>query len=258
MIIGKSLTALGGGGLQPEIRVTAKAGALLNLHYKDSSIILQSYQLMADETQHTFIVDVSASSYIVEDKTNNASETVLVDAVSVFNIEIEYGFLLYKNGNEYTDTTGGWAQCTLKYNDRVFTTTYSSFTKDTENGLFKFTLNKNNINALTGIAVGCSKQIDVTNYSEMGIEYEYLNLSSDSTGGIYGTLYAGTVLGDYYYAQAGASKNILSGEVLQNVRATTDISALSGNKYIWIHHENASGSPVTVHSEMRISKVWLK
>ena len=43
MIIGKSLTALGGGGLKPEIRVTAKAGALLNLHYKDSTIILQSY-----------------------------------------------------------------------------------------------------------------------------------------------------------------------------------------------------------------------
>ena len=76
MIIGKSLTALGGGGLKPEIIVTAKSGALLNLHYKDSSIILQTYQLGESETQHTFIVDVSASSYIVEDKTNNGKNNI--------------------------------------------------------------------------------------------------------------------------------------------------------------------------------------
>ena len=77
MIIGKSLTALGGGGLKPEITVTAKAGALLNLHYKDSSIILQSYQLGAEETQHTFVVSVSETAYVVEETTNVASVEVV-------------------------------------------------------------------------------------------------------------------------------------------------------------------------------------
>lgn len=94
MIIGKSLTALGGGGLKPEIRVTAKAGALLNLHYKDSSIILQSYQLEAEETQHTFVVSVSETAYVVDDVTNSASVEVLVDAVAVFNVDISY---IYEN-----------------------------------------------------------------------------------------------------------------------------------------------------------------
>ena len=93
MIIGKSLTALGGGGLKPEIRVTAKAGALLNLHYKDSSIILQSYQLGAEETQHTFMVDVNATAYVIDDATNVKSVEVLVDAVAVFNVNIYYGRL---------------------------------------------------------------------------------------------------------------------------------------------------------------------
>lgn len=90
MIIGKSLTALGGGGLKPEICVTAKAGALLNLHYKGSSIILQSYQLGASETTHTFVVSVSETAYMVEDATNKASVEVLVDAVAQFKVEIEY------------------------------------------------------------------------------------------------------------------------------------------------------------------------
>lgn len=109
MIIGKSLTALGGGGLKPEITVTAKAGALLNLHYKDSSIILQSYQLGAEETQHTFVVDVSETAYVVEDATNGKSVEVFVDAVAQYRVEISYwnGELFYL-GNEYSSITGGY------------------------------------------------------------------------------------------------------------------------------------------------------
>ena len=87
MIVGKSLTALGGGGLKPEIIVIAQAGAALNLHYRDSSIILQSYQLGAGETQHTFTVNVSETPYIVEDTTNRASAEVLVSAVAQYNVE---------------------------------------------------------------------------------------------------------------------------------------------------------------------------
>ena len=87
MIVGKSLTALGGGGLKPEIIVTAQAGAALNLHYRDSSIILQSYQLGAEETQHTFTVNVSETPYVVEDATNGTSVEVLVNAVAQYNVE---------------------------------------------------------------------------------------------------------------------------------------------------------------------------
>ena len=108
MIIGKSLTALGGGGLKPEIRVTALAGALLNLHYKDSTIILQTYQLGAEETQHTFVVNVSETAYVVEDVTNGKSVEVLVDAVAVFNVKMKYKLFLYNLGDECTSVTGGW------------------------------------------------------------------------------------------------------------------------------------------------------
>lgn len=108
MIIGKSLTALGGGGLKPEIRVTAKAGALLNLHYNNSSIILQSYQLGAEETQHTFVVNASETAYVIEDVTNSANVEVLVDAIAVFNVEIPYILWLYKDGDPCEDVTGGW------------------------------------------------------------------------------------------------------------------------------------------------------
>ena len=106
MIIGKSLTALGGGGLKPEIRVTAKAGALLNLHFKNSSIILQSYQLGASETTHTFVVNVSETAYVVEDVTNSKIVEVLVDSVAVFNTEFDYNRVL--NG-DFTNGYDNWS-----------------------------------------------------------------------------------------------------------------------------------------------------
>ncbi len=93
MIIGKSLTAIVSGGLEPEIHVTALAGALLNLRLKNSSIILQSYQLGASETQHTFIVNMSDTAYIIEDATNGISVEVLVNTVSLFNAQIQYAYI---------------------------------------------------------------------------------------------------------------------------------------------------------------------
>lgn len=129
MIIGKSLTALGGGGLKPEIRVTAKAGALLNMHYKNSSIILQSYQLGASETTHTFVVGVSETAYVIDDVTNDASVEVLVDTVVLFDVNIPYCFDVYTgtdSGESYysmpwhykssTAAAGSSAYCTLGEN----------------------------------------------------------------------------------------------------------------------------------------------
>ena len=128
----------------------------------------------------------------------------------------------------------------------------------TDIGVFKFTLNKNNVYSSAGIAVGCANQIDVSNYTELGIKYRYFNLTSNSTSSIDGSVYLGTVLGNYYYGQAKVSKYPSAGEVLENVTVTKDISALSGKKYIWIQHENGAGDYVTVQSEMQVSEVWLK
>ena len=93
MIIGKSLTAIVSGGLKPEIHVTALAGALLNLRLKNSSIILQSYQLGPSETQHIFVVNMSDTAYIIDEATTGNSVEVLVNNVSLFNVAIQYAYI---------------------------------------------------------------------------------------------------------------------------------------------------------------------
>ena len=169
MIIGKSLTALGGGGLKPEIRVTAKAGALLNLHFKNSSIILQSYQLGASETTHTFVVNVSETAYVVEDVTNGASVEVLVDAVSVFEAEIQYTLWLYRDGDECEDITGGWTINGYAPSDSKFIVNQA------------FTKNENNMSSTSPTTslyfniIGTSEIIDTSGYNTMYADATVLN-----------------------------------------------------------------------------------
>lgn len=184
MIIGKSLTAIGGGGLKPEIRVTAKAGALLNLHYKDSSIILQSYQMGSEETRHTFVVNVSETTYVVEDATNSASVEVLVDAVAVFDVGIQYRLYLYKDGDECADITGGYDEG--KY---AYSSSYSC--KGT------WTKNADTLSASKPGYPYCYVQtfnnyFDASKYSKMCIEGTYNGVTttvsrdiSDLTGNLY-------------------------------------------------------------------------
>lgn len=184
MIIGKSLTALGGGGLKPEIRVTARAGALLNLYFKGSNIILQSYQLGESETTHTFVVSVSDTAYVVEDMTNEASVEVLVDAVAVFEAEIKYIPYLYKDGVLYEDFTGGYDE--TKYNYSSSYTCTSLWTKNAD------TLSANFPSYPHCVVQSFNNSFDIGLYSKICVECTYngvTNTVSRDISAITGSMY---------------------------------------------------------------------
>lgn len=176
MIIGKSLTALGGGGLKPEICVTAKAGALLNLHFKDSSIILQTYQLGAEETQHTFVVDVSETAYVVDDATNGKSVEVLVDAVAVFDVKISYwNGVLYDSGTDYEEVTGGLY-----------------LTKSNGDATPTMTKESSYLQIKTPMSSDCNLRtrysVPYDGYAKICFKYSYSTSSSAAAFGVYETL----------------------------------------------------------------------
>lgn len=254
MIIGDGIM-LGAGGETASIIVTAPTGSTVTCTTPGGVV------LTATEVSGTWafarLKVYGTYTVTATNGTKTATQDVLVDSATQYDIGLKYKLWLYKDGDEYEDATGGWSQCTLKHNNRTFSTEYSSFTKMTDTGVFKFTLNKNNVYGFNGVAVGCANQIDVSNYTELGIKYRYFNLTSNSTSSINGSVYLGTVLGDYYYGQANISKYPSAGEVLENIDVTVDISNLSGKKYLWIQHENCAGNTVTVQSEMQVSEVWL-
>ena len=241
MIIGKSLTALGGGGLKPEIIVTAKAGALLNLHYKDSSIILQSYQLGTEETQHTFVVSVSEMAYVVEDVTNGKSMEVLVDAAAVFEINLSYTSLIPEisivNGTEIGlkrayDRSIGYAGSNgtaPQYDGDVISWTfYSSADYHTSGIVYTAPVNINSVSKIkANISLGVSTLCSIVVLSGYEV-YEADFYRFDSTCYIatdYKTLSAGDH--DIELDVSGVSGNAYVGFITRANGSKNSISALN-------------------------------
>ena len=244
VIIGKSLTALGG-GLKPEITVTTKAGALLNLHYKDSSIILQSYQLGESETQHTFVVNVSETAYVVEDVTNSASVEVLVDAVAQYSVEIEYVTWLYKDGDECEDTSGGWSKISASGRPDA------SITKNNTN--ISWTIVNN---ALLRIAT--NNQIDLTNYTKL--VFQCAQTVSGTVGGtafIHGAC-SNPTAPTVSMSNEGtvAYKDPMLNVSYELTNVEVDISEISGSYYPYVRIDITPGASLTVNGVLY--KVWNK
>lgn len=249
MIIGKSLTALGGGGLKPEIRVTAKAGALLNLHFKDSSIILQSYQLGTDETTHTFIVNVSETAYVVDDVTNGASVEVLVDSVCQYNVEIQYILYLYKNGNTYTSVTGGWG-ATAKKVIGAGNTRVPSLTFNDDNMFFYIPSQSSTSNATYEGALMTNNKIDTTNYSLLKAEWTgYIPSGGDSN-----IINGWSVL---YLCNSRTTDNEVVKKIngIQDNITTLDISSVTGSYYVGLQTCTQFATNILYHN---VYKVWLE
>lgn len=83
MIIGKAIYAGGAGGLKPGIIVTAEAGSTLTCG-------AQSYTLGASESTHTFVVALGTYTVTATKGGDTASETVLVDMVAQYAVELAY------------------------------------------------------------------------------------------------------------------------------------------------------------------------
>ena len=233
MIIGKSLTALGGGGLKPEITVTAKAGALLNLHYKDSSIILQTYHLGAEETQHTFVASVSETAYVVEDVTNNSSIEILVDVVARYEVTMKYPLILYSPGNNYggffaSETAQTWAfqvkdECIYMY---AYYNAYGS-----QSYVFS----------------SSDKKVSVSDFSKLCIEISSYTSSGNEGGVTFGISNGQTLV--EWVKSVGIPYNI------SNSTYEVDISDNSGDFYVKILLETGwYGKDCTLN----ITKIWLE
>ena len=107
MIIGKAIFAGGAGGLKTEITVTAEAGCTLTCNDK-------TYVLGSSETQHTFEGVIGPNVVTATKGTLSASETVLVDVVAQYAVELSYcvpgdGIMLGADGVAYVTTECRWA-----------------------------------------------------------------------------------------------------------------------------------------------------
>jgi hypothetical protein len=146
------------GGLKPELTVTAPFGSTIDL--LQNGIIVDTYTLSADETEHTFMVKVG--TYTVRGTLGAAvKETeVVIDTVGQYEVTIEYTRWLYKDGEEYTDLTGGYSAYTI-----VSDTGYSQGTVQKKaTSLYCAT------SGMTQSAIASNGAVDFTGYTTINFE----------------------------------------------------------------------------------------
>ena len=235
MITGKSLTALGGGGLKPEIIVTAKAGALLNLHFKDSSIILQSYQLGAEETQHTFVVDVNVTSYVIDDVTNNSYAEVLADMVAQYSVQIVYPLWLYKEGTNIAS-----------FGSRHISTIGNTKFELRDNEMYLYAYYNTGGNQ-AHIVVTPQNKTDITGYEKLCIRFNSYT-SSGGDGAVYFGIHTSSANEDF-------TKHITIWPNQSETYFEVDISGSSGSYFVKVDLVTGWYGKNCVAT---ISQIWLE
>ena len=196
----------------------------------------KSYTATYDSTtKHWEIVGLPLGTFIVTatNGTKTKTETVLIDIAGVYEIEMSFILWLYRDGDEFEDTTGGWSGIN-RYTDYYGTTAShnGSYTKLSDR--LKIYSSVDN----TSSGFGTAKKIDVTNYTNLKIEVASV-VVNHSTGNGFGM---------------NAEKLFISSisSIIQAIGTNSlDISSYTGYYYITI---GAWG----YNYDLRVTKVWLE
>ena len=233
----KVFNMVGGGGKNiSSIIITGLESTDTIACTKDS----KSYTATWDSTaQHWEIVGLPLGTYTVtaSNGTKTTTETVLIDIVGVYDIEMDYRTYLYNNGNECTGLTGGWV--TSGYTR----TNYTVVSGIKENDCIRV---GNHTNPTTCMSyVGTLNTVNLSAYSTLCIEYT--NNASDTYNPKFTITpdknyasHANEIYGNGAFAQTGVK-----------LTARMDLSSVAGNYYLlW-----CSDAPNT---EARAYRIWLE
>lgn len=176
------------------------------------------------------------------DGTNTATQDVLVDVITEYEIEMTYKLWLYKNGDECTDVTGGWS---------VIKSSTGTMSKQ-DDGI--------QINVGPGdetyCNIGIANTIDVTEYSKLTMrtsEVTYLHCSASV--GL--TLCTGTtpVKTTAYYTRPSASTSTLT--ISPDDLVVEDISSMTGS-YNVVLVCGTGGAYSDSKINYKVYEVWLE
>lgn len=179
------------------------------------------------------IRDFGTWTVTATDGTKTATQDVLVDVITEYEIEMNYKLWLYRDGDECEDVTGGWTnsgytyngsanQAVTKYSDSMYATTHIG----------------------DSLTAGIVNPVDVTNYSTLFAEVmrtDSSNLFQPWIG----------IASDKSLSDKLVTPSVSSANVKETL--SIDITSLTGNKYVAFVHSNANDS-----GSGYVYKVWLE
>ena len=217
---------------------SGKLFAVIAVTYPEGSICTCSdgtKTMKAKDTSGKALFNVpSAGTWTVSctDGMNTDSQSVAITAAGqVENVELAYNLYLYKNGNEYTNITGGW-------NNRGYTWDSDALQGVTKNA--DSMVIRGVYNSYRG-GVGTVKKVNTSGYSTL------------KAVGFTTEVYPNNAL------YLSASKDVLTGKTASVQFGATeseiniDLNSLQGDYYIAIVVDGDTQTPTTT-----VKKIWLE
>lgn len=167
---------VGGGGklknTDAVLIVTVPTGSTVTATKGGTTLTPTMWVKAGDASLDCAIFIISASQFdsvtpwtiTATDGTNTASTTVLITTNKAYEVVLKYKLWLYKNGNTYDSTTGGWQVQNYNSNSTIALREDRIYIK---------------VNFSSGCVATVSK-VDVTDYSSMHVVFNSLNYSSGS------------------------------------------------------------------------------
>lgn len=166
--------------------------------------------------------------------TDSSSTTIIIDTAQEYDIELEYGFYLYREGNEYTSVTGGYSYL------RILSTSYAQVDPTKEPSYIRLAPSGSGKQS----SAVTNNSIDLTDYSTL-----YINITEfDRTASGYR---------DFIVKSARSSGTTFAGDtqITGTGVYSIDVSNLSGSYYIGVFCNSNSSS---VHCYISFDKIWLE
>ena len=244
MISGKPLTALVEVGLKPQIIVTAPVGSTVTCT-TPGGVVLTATEVSGT---WTFVNLPGLGTYTIDASLGIESkmESVVVDKVTIYNINIKYELYLYHLGNECTSITGGWRNSYYPWT-ADWLTLYGLDTLTRKQTSMVLTSN----GSTSSGATAPQNKIDVTNFSTLTVHVTE-NVVAGNYNNFYITLSNTLTRADNV---PGVDVKFIEYSHGETGDLTLDISDISGEYYITLQHYKQVTSSV---SKVEFDKIWLE
>lgn len=228
----------GGGGLKNTdavLIVSVPTGSTVTATKNGVTLTPTIWVQNADNTLDTAIFIVKASTFDSNPwtvtatlGTETASDTVVIDTNSEYDLELLYGFYLYNNGDQRTAVTGGWSYVAFLsgsgYNAGTLNTAY--------NGTTCYLSANGTTQQISAVTVN---KIDVTNYRALRCEV------SDF-------VFAGSGYHDLSLVSSRGNASSPAARVKIDSTGTfaVDVSSITGSYYIGLYLNSGSSGGCTI------------
>ena len=170
--------------------------------------------------------------------TKTATQDVLVDVITEYEITMDYRFYLYNEGDECEDVTGGWSADGYIYTGAI-NTSLNAGVKNTDS----FYLVESNSRSTM---LGTANKIDLSGYNTLYATFHYTYPANMQNPSVCALLDGKDIAGSNRY-----SNQCYGNGVDADITASADISGLSGNHYVVASCTSSNGGGY-------VYKIWLE